>query len=423
LPPSTASRRSPSLVALGAAALASYAVVGADSRWLVALGATFAHSLPFATAPTSGWHDVPALAQAVFAGLYSVLGERGLVLAQVVASFVSFAVLARGTRSGVASLIVLVGALPLVAVVRAELFSLALLPVLLYLLECAPERLWLAPPLLALWANLHGSVLVGLGLLVVYVAVAARRQWPVAVVGTLALCVTPALWHTPEYFLGVARNESARRGIGLWAPLGLRPFDVVLAVCALALAFLGRKHFRAWEAVAAVGLAAATVHSARIGPWLLFVLAYPAGRALRARRPRARRAVAVALVTLVVVGVALGPADAGERTLARRAARTHEPVLAEPTLAEQVEVAGGRVWVADPIDAFRRSDQALYLDWLEGHGRRAVDHARYVLVADRSDAGRAARTDARLAQVERRRGYVLYRVSVAGTESAPKPRR
>jgi hypothetical protein len=401
----------PSLVALLAAALASFALVGADSRWLVALGPTVAHSLPFATAATSGWHDVPALAQTIFSALYRAFGERGLVLAQVAAVYASFALLARGARSEVAAFVVLVGSLPLVVIVRAELFSLVLLPLLLLLLERAPDRIWWAPPLLALWSNLHGSVLVGLALLLVYIAVARRDRWPVAVVSLLAVCLTPALWHTPAYFLGVSRNESARRGVGLWAPLGLRPLDVVLVLCAVVLGVLGRRHFRAWEAVAAAGLLVGTVHSARLGPWLLFLLAYPAGRAIGARGDvRFRRVLAVVLVAIVITGIALGPVDAGSRGLARRAARTHEPVLAEPTMAEQVELYGGRVWVADPIDAFRRADQQLYLDWLAGRGPRAVAHARLVLVDHASDAGRAAAHDERLSVVARDRGYVLYRV-------------
>jgi hypothetical protein len=81
-------------------------------------------------------------------------------------------------------------------------------------------------------------------------------------------------------------------------------------------------------------------------------------------------------------------------------------------LAERVELAGGLVWVADPIDAFRRRDQALYLDWLDGRasGRRAVDHARLVLVDPTSDAGKAAARDPRLVRIARDSRAVLYRV-------------
>ncbi|HEY6963542.1 MAG TPA: hypothetical protein VI408_16775 [Gaiellaceae bacterium] len=407
MPPSTASLRRPSVVAVAAAAVASFAIIGADSRWLVALGATFAHSLPFASAPTSGWHDVPVLAQSVFAGLYDLFGERGLVLAQMAAAAAAFVVLARGVRSDVVLLVVLIGTLAQLLVVHAELFSLVLFPALLLLLERAPERLWLAVPLLALWSNLHGSALVGLALLVVYVAIADRRRWPVAIAAAVGLCVTPALWHTPQYYWGVAQNEAARRGVGLWAPLGLRPLDVVLALCAVALAGVGRRRFSRWEAVAAVGLALATLHSARLGVWLLFLLAYPASRALPDRRYPVLFALPFAL--LAILGLAHTPFDAGSRTLAKRAAATHAAVLAEPILAEEVELYGGRVWVADPIDAFRARDQSLYLDWLDGRAPRAVRNARYVLVRHASRAGRAAASDPRLSKIGEDNGFVLYR--------------
>ena len=66
---------------------------------------------------------------------------------------------------------------------HASLFSLALFPVLLALLESesrAPRRrIWFSVPLLALWGNLHGEELAGLGLFAArdprLVRVAAKR--------------------------------------------------------------------------------------------------------------------------------------------------------------------------------------------------------------------------------------------------------
>lgn len=402
---STASPRS--AVPFAAAALAAFAVLGADSRWLVALGPHVVDALPFATAPTRGWHDVPVLAQTAFRVLYDLFGDRGLVLAQVGAAFAAFRLLPRGLPGALA----LLAALPTIVVVRAELFSLVLFPLLLALLHRRPERLWLAVPLVALWSNLHGSVLVGLALLWVYVLVERRRDWWVGLAATLGACVTPALWGTPAYYWGVARNEAARRGVGLWQPLGFRPFDVVVAVSLVALAAIALRGraWRRWEAIACLGLGAATVQSARLGTWLAFVLAFPAARAWDARRTRLAFFAVPAFAALAVVGLFLGPPDTGDRMLAERAARTQQPVLAEPILAEQVELAGGRVWVADPIDAFDRADQALYLDWLEGRGDGAVQHAQLVLVDDASRAGKAAARDVRLARVAADRGFVLYR--------------
>ena len=71
-----------------------------------------------------------------------------------------------------------------------------------------------------------------------------------------------------------------------------------------------------------------------------------------------------AAISVVLLGN--GPADPGSRPLARLAGRDRGPVLADPVLGQQVVLAGGRVWVDNPVDAFRRSDQQLYVDWLAG---------------------------------------------------------
>ena len=41
-------------------------------------------------------------------------------------------------------------------------------------------------------------------------------------------------------------------------------------------------------------------------------------------------------------------------------------VLAQEPLVESLAVAGVRVWLSDPIDAFRGPDQKAYLDFLDG---------------------------------------------------------
>lgn len=423
------------LVPLLAAALAAFAVVGADCRWLVALGGEllqgrFPTSLPFATADTAGWQNVPALAEVMLRVLWRAFGERGLVAVQVAAAAGAFAVLAgslrRESRSPAAraavALLVLSCCLPALLVVRNGLFSLLLAPVLLALLESESRlpsrRIWLAVPLLALWSNLHGGALLGYGILAVYVVLARRRVGAaVLCAGALALCATPVLWRTPEYYLGVSRNEAARRGVGLWAPPGTGVLDLLLVVAALALVTIAvvspRRSWRAWEIVSVAGLAVGTVHSARLGMWLAFVAAFPAARALELRRPLALHgAVPALLAVLVLAGLVRTPYDAGSAELAREAARTGQPVLAESVAAEQVALAGGKVWVADPLDAFRRADQALYLDWLAGsrRGGAAVEHAALVLVRRGSPAGVAAAADKRLVRLDANARGVLYRV-------------
>jgi hypothetical protein len=427
-----------------AAFVATLGVIGADALWLVPLGGRVAHghvpnSIPYATAPSSDWHDVPAIGQLTFWAAYHAFGgERGLVVLQAVAAAVGVGALARGigrqSSAGVAfvmSLLVVLGALAAVAVTNVALFSLAFFPVLLGLVEAeslAPtRRIWLAVPLVAVWGNLHGAVLVGWALLACYLVLERVRLRPVQssavlAAATLAVFLNPALWNTPDYYRSVFENEAAKRGVGLWDPITTSALDVIaVAILAVFVGLAvrhGRKSFRLWEAVAIVGLGAATIHIARNAIWLLAVAAYPAARSVSFAGPRPRLlAVAAAAITFgVVAGLATTPRDPGSRRLARVAAGTGKTVLAEPVLGQQVALSGGRVWVDNPLDAFGRDDQKLYVDWFTGasRGSEAIDHAGVVLVRTRSAAGRMAAKDPRLVLLTARDGASLYRFRGAG---------
>jgi hypothetical protein len=423
----------PWATAMLAATVAALGLIGSDALWLVPLGHLVAHghlpnSLPFATAPTHGWHDVPAGAQLVFWALYRALGGmRGLVVGQAAAAALAFGALAAGLRREagdgeaiILSVVVLVGSIPVVAVTGVQIFSLAFFSLLLLLLESSSGRVWLAVPLIALWGNLHGGVLAGLALLACYVLFRRPRDLPVLGASVIAAFANPELWHTPQYYESVFRTVVARRGEGLWMPLGAAPFDLVLVAAALvlvAIAVVRGTRIRLWEAVAMLGLAAETVHVARTGSSFLFLAAYPAARVWRIRAPRPRLVALVAgvLAALSVALLVKGPADPGSQRLAGLAARTGRPVLADAILGQQLVLAGGRVWVDNPIDAFRRSDQQLYVDWLDGKaaGAPAIGHAAFVLVERTSHAGRRAAQDARLVLVASDKHALLFRVSRA----------
>ena len=417
------------MAATGLAGLLS--VEGADSRWLAALGAAIVragripHGVPFAAAPTAHWPNVPVLAELLFHALLGA-GARGLLVAQLVAVAIALSLVAvdarrLGARDGQAAVTVMfaaVAALPALAIVRFQLFSLALFPLLMLLLRAETRRparrIWLAPPLLALWANLHGAVLVGLALVLVYLAVFRLRRAPLEALALgaaacVACCLTPALWRTPLYFRGVLENEAARRGHGLWAPLSLHaPFDVVLAVGAIVLLVLAlRAGTSLWELVAFAVLLVATVHASRSGVWLVLALAPRAARSLPYSGSDSRRLVLAVLAigaAAALFAVGRGPASTGASAtlVARTVAAAHgEPVLAEDVLAEQVALAGGRIWAGNPLDAFRRSDQSTYLDWLDGSpgGDPALARADVVLVLSGSRAERHIAADPRFVSI------------------------
>ena len=422
-----------------AAGLVPLGLVTSDSLWLVPLGRLVAHgelpsSLPYSTAATRGWHDVPALAELLLWSFYSLLGDRGLLLLQMLAATVGWATLAHGLRrqgssegsSSLVALLVVVGCLPVLLNTRSYLFSLTLFPMLWYLIEedgrQPSRRLWLAVPLLALWSNLHGAVLVGWVVLLIYLALSRLRRDPgttvlLALSATAALSLTAALWETPSYYWNVLGNEAAHRHIGLWGRLSLNWPSLLLAGSAIVLlVFALRGRPARWESVLVVALGLGTIYAARIGPWLLFVCSYPAARGIRlrdrSRRPRFTLTVIVILLALALISLGRVPRDAGAGALAHQAAESGLPVLASDFAAEQVEADGGRVWVANPIDAFGHADQSLYLDWLTGKqsGERAVIRAGLILVPTNSPQGRAAAHDPRLHRLRTHLGYALYRV-------------
>jgi hypothetical protein len=434
-------RVGPPELALGLA-LALTAVIGtigADARWLPALGQAISEQgkvprgVPFAAAPSADWPNVPVLAELVLHWLTAAGGDRGLLLAQLVAVAGGLAFLvvdmrrggANDASAGLVIILIVVGALPALLVIRSQLFSLLLFPLLVTLLreeKRAPSRrVWLVPLLLALWSNLHGAVLVGLGVAGIYLVLSRAHVRPlesaaVVILSTLAVCATPALERTPAYYAGVLQNEAARRGEGLWAPLSLSSgFDLLLLASGIVLVALAvRERPSLWELVALTALAIMTVRTARSGVWLLFFAGPLAARPLRLRAAMRPWPALVIVGALIVYGLARGPVSQGasERVLddaLRLAGGT--PILADGIPAEQVALAGGRVWMSNPLDAFDRQDQKLYLDWLDGrpNGARAIDHApRVVLVSGGSDAGRLVAGRGNLRAVAADDHVILY---------------
>ncbi len=314
---------------VGLAAL--LARVGSDAQWLAALGHVIVHrgaipaGVPFAAAPTRHWPNALVLAELIFGGLESALGDRGLMLAQLLAVAGALAILARDANAGgaeaigtgAALLLVGVGGLPSLSIVRVQLFSLLLFPALVALLRSQSRtpsrRIWLAVPLLTLWSNLHGAALLGLGVLFAYLLLERARRQPalaaaVAGASAAAMCLTPALARTVEYYHGVLTNEAAQRGAGMWGALSFTsPLDLVLVLAAIVLLARAWKARTArWEWCVLAVLALLTVRADRNGIWLLFFAAVPAARALaptrslRALVPALAVASVLALVFAVV---------------------------------------------------------------------------------------------------------------------------
>jgi len=445
-PSSPAPARLTMLVGCFVSALcALLATVGADADWLAALGRQIARSwsipgdVPFAAATSTGWHNVPVLGELVFHALQAELGTRGLVIAQLVAVVGCLWLTATDMRrAGVADppaalalILTAFAAAPALLVVRSQLFSLALFPLLVLLLRSEArkpsQRIWLLVPLVALWTNLHGGVLLGVAVAGVYLLFARGREQPLLAVGVLggmvlALFATPALVQTAAYYRGVIGSRAATHGEGMWQPLSLHaPFDVVFLVVAVPLVVLAwRSRPKTWEWLVLAVLAVAAVKSSRNEVWLALFVAVPAARGLAGSRswravvpPAAASAVTGLLVLVALAGLARTPVSSGATPeLLRAAARSAEgtPILADGVDAEQLALAGRRILIGNPLDAFSPREQQLYLDWLAGRpsGDAEASRVRVVLVTKGSAAQHrlAARGD--FGEVASDKRAVLY---------------
>ena len=130
--------------------------------------------------------------------------------------------------------------------VRAQVFGWLLLSVLLLLLEIESDGIFLIIPVIALWANIHASALIAPVLIVAWSlgtwiedrawTPRVERNFVLAAGSLLAVCLTPLLWHLPQYALSL-QTSTIRSAILEWQPpdlafsgfsAGLLP---LLAIC------------------------------------------------------------------------------------------------------------------------------------------------------------------------------------------------
>ncbi|NHA69165.1 hypothetical protein [Phycicoccus flavus] len=392
-----------SAVLLWVAALAALVILGADLMWVVSFGdavradGTVPAQVPNLVAPQADWPNPVVLAELLLSCGHS-LGRAGLAgLHLLIVAATLLVVVGDGRRAGgrdvrlaVAVSLLVAGASATLVVVRFP--SLSLLPfVVLVALLRAWDRghrraLWLVPPLMVLWGNLHGAVLVGLAVLGVFVLAAGRRDLLLRVgaglLSLLALVATSAGLRTPEYYVSALGNEAAARGTDLWSrPSLTHPLDVVLLLAALLLLLGAARSLRLWEWLVVAGLVVGTASAARHGVWLLLFLApvasVAAGTRLRESgrwfRPTPRAVLSSALAGTVALGGVgtildqraewIGPPGESLVPILRQAAGDGTVLAVEPA-AETFAQQGLQVWVANPIDAFDGPTQVRFLDFL-----------------------------------------------------------
>ena len=380
-------------------------ILGADLMWAVAIGdmvretAAVPSGIPFASAPQVAWHNPIVLGQLVLSLVHAVVPGGLATFHLLIVGLTLTVLLIESRRMGggnlrttVALALTVIGCLAPFVVTRLPDLSLLPFVVAVAAMRRQHERprrsVWWLVPLFALWGNLHGGVLVGIAVLGVFLLLSPGGGRPLERVAlgaasVVSLVLTPAGLGTPAYYVGVLTNEAAARKSDLWAAPNLtRPLDLaMLGAAAVLLAMCFRRGLPRWEWVAIAGLVVGTLMAARNGVWLVLFIA-PAAAGLRAcsqvpvgttpERPRWWIPVVASgvVVTVVATGLSLsrrgdsaGPGGASVVETVRAIAAGGS-VLADEPLAETLAQAGITVWAANPIDAFPRSVQADFLDFL-----------------------------------------------------------
>lgn len=233
------------LLAVVLAALSPALVVGDSWLALVAGREVAEHGLPHVdhlTALTAGrrWVDQQWLGQLVLYGA-ARLGGVGAALALCLACSLAAVALClhvayrRGASPGTLLLfaVLAVASAPWGFQLRTQSIALALFALTLWLLE---RDSLLVLPVLALWANVHGSVVVGVALVLAR-AVVARR--PLLALAPLAVLASPYAASLPGYYRLMLLDPPFGTAVKEWhrtEPSALTLVFFVLAVVAVVLA-------------------------------------------------------------------------------------------------------------------------------------------------------------------------------------------
>jgi hypothetical protein len=260
------------------------------------------------------------LSQRVLYHWFQSTGSQGLQLAHALLATLSAALMVLAVRSRKVSLLLAIAAaattyvltLPVIGVLRPQMFGLVALPLVLYgiaRMDIGKRHplVWL-PLVMLLWANLHGSFIVGLAAIGCY---AVARSWedrrkPFVVTAFIQFC-TSTYWRNPMNrattnqkviaWLAVALSIAAccihpagpkllwqaisfgsssnLAGISEWQPLTIKSlsgglFFASLAVTAVLLRF-SKRNIRAYEVLLLVGLALGTLLAIRMLVWWAIV--------------------------------------------------------------------------------------------------------------------------------------------------------
>jgi hypothetical protein len=360
----------------------------------------------------STWTDQQWLAQVVFYGAHELAGMRAVVVLDVLLVVLALGLTAAAARSGGASArsTFLVGLLAVLAgpwgwTIRAQTAALPLFAGVLWLLLDAARRgvrrrTLLVLPALVLWANLHGSVVLGAVLTMLfagYALVRVRRlEWlslALLVLAPLCVLATPYGWDIVAYYELMLVDAPFAEILREWqwsSPSGTTLLFYVLAVVA-------------------VVLVAITRCRARLNVFELLVLGVTLVGAVQAVRGVIWFALAAAAILPIALDGFLTRADVSAPKVNRTISLVALAGLAVALVATLARPSSwfASEWPEQPIEAVRQAtlDPSVKVwatdgtaDWLlwripDLRGRLAYD-VRFELYAERA-LGRIAQYGAR----------------------------
>ena len=272
------------------------------------------------------WVDQQWLAQVKLAAGYAIGGwELLAVLRAGLVAFTTGVLVAiareRGASPRTAAILALAAfalAAPALAL-RPQLFGIALFAVLLWLIAVrarSPRLYLLAPVVVLLWANLHGSFVLGPALLAYawLSDVAAKRPARVSlwilVAGTLATLVNPYLAGAWVYAVGIGVNPAIAGQVSEWQrtlPLampGLLFYPSVVVTVVLMLRRRDLVRWPDWVLVTAMALMGAWAVRG-VAWWALVMVFVLAGVLATERQVRAARPSTVNGLIAAVLGLAI----------------------------------------------------------------------------------------------------------------------
>jgi hypothetical protein len=365
-----------------------------------------------------GYAAAAALSAALVAGAYALFART---------LFIRGASLRRTLKWTTLALAV---ALPDVAV-RAQVFAYPCFALLLWLLlrdlqEPSLRRPFAAIVLVALWANLHGSAVLGASLLAAYClwrAVQLRRlaYAPIAAACVAAVAVTPYWIHTFAYYRATLANGAIRRFASEWQPA--RPTSLAALAFFALLAAAGYAVFRAWRtgtrpswplAVISLALIAAGFDALRYEAFAalpvvvlatdLLNVVEPTRPSMTARRIRIGAGTTAVLLAVSVAAIATGRSAFDPSTPTAAAATANAYAVAHPSAAILADDASasallwlypdlrGRIALDDRLELYPQATVRAWADFIRGRGTDWLSLLdRYQVIVASSSNGRLVR--------------------------------